>query len=141
MSIWQRPISLEDLNGRWAAELADTMGLVVTAIRDDGLTAVLPVKRENQQPQGVLHGGITCYVAESLASVASNFCISGHGVAVGMAVTASHVRAVRDGNARIEVTLKHCGRRTHVWAYELHDASNRLASFGTVTTAVMLPPS
>src|SRR4051794_37321726 len=118
MSIWTTEFTLEDLNTKWMTPLGKILGMEITEIKPNGLVATIPVKAETQQPYGAWHGGVTCYVAETMASVASVLCVKEPGSqAMGMAVTSSHLRPSFKGNVRFEVTIRHHGQRTHVWAY------------------------
>jgi len=137
MSVWKVPVDVQELNQRWTSALKQLIGFAIVDVSADSITAVFPVNAETRQPFGALHGGVICYCAESLASMASNMTIGDPDtMAVGMALTASHVRPSFDGDVKLTVTLRHGGRKTQLWAYELRDQKQKLLSLGTVTMAL-----
>jgi 1,4-dihydroxy-2-naphthoyl-CoA hydrolase len=98
MKIWVTPISLEVLQERSKNYLSDHLGIVFTEIGDDFLAATMPVDKRTLQPFGILHGGSSCVLAETVGSAAANFCIDQSSkVCVGLEINVNHLKPVKTG--------------------------------------------
>lgn len=138
MAIWQRTPDLE----RLTAQLADTIGELLDirfeAVDDDSLTASMVVDRRTRQPHGLLHGGASVVLAETLGSMASYLCIdpqTHH--CVGLEVNANHLRALRGGRVTGVTRPVHLGRTTHVWDIRLHGDDGKPSCIARLTVAVV----
>src|SRR5215217_7147130 len=119
--IWFRNYTLEELNGRHKNHLAALIGIEFTTIGDDFLEARMPVNERTHQPAGILHGGASVVLAETLGSVASYMCIDPEKyVAVGLEVNANHLRPVKSGLVTGICKALHIGAKTHVWEIKIY---------------------
>ncbi|SEQ36050.1 1,4-dihydroxy-2-naphthoyl-CoA hydrolase [Ectothiorhodospira magna] len=121
MSLWQRPIDLQAINAAHDNTLMETLGIEITHVTDSALYGTLPVDGRTRQPQGLLHGGASVALAETLGSVAANLATPPGWVAVGMEISASHLRPVRHGQILGCARPLHRGRSTQVWDIQLED--------------------
>lgn len=135
-SIWQRPISVEALNALSEGTAAEHLDIQFTEVGADYVRATLPVDRRTHQPFGVLHGGASVLLAETLGSAAANFCIDAEHVGVGLEVNANHVRPVREGRVTGTARPLHRGRTTQVWEIRIRDEADRLVCVSRLTVAV-----
>ncbi|PWC14147.1 thioesterase [Brenneria roseae subsp. americana] len=134
---WKRKVTLEQLNEQSQGCMIDYLGIRYTRIADDHLEAVMPVDPRTRQPLGLLHGGASVVLAESLGSVAGYLCTEGTQTVVGMEINANHLRSVRDGEVRGVCRALHIGRRNQVWQIDIFDSQNRLCCTSRLTTAVI----
>lgn len=137
MNIWHRPPAPESLDALSAGTLAEGLGIRFTRVGDDWLEATMPVDERTRQPFGLLHGGASVALAETLASVGANAVLdTGRQLAVGLEINANHVRAARAGTVTGRASPLHLGGRTHVWQVEIRDERGRLVCISRVTMAV-----
>src|SRR5208282_5415228 len=116
MSIWKGKVTVEDLNKRCENTLVQNLGIEFTEIGDDYIKGMMPVDRRTVQPAGILHGGASLALAESLGSVAGSMCIDREKqYCVGMEINANHTRPVLSGRVHGVVKPVHIGKKTHVW--------------------------
>jgi len=116
---------MNDLSG--VPTIADAIGLEVLSVEPDCVTGRLPVDHRTHQPYGLLHGGASVVLAETLGSVGSHFIVKDQGkAAVGVEVNANHVRSVRSGWVYGQANLVHKGGKMHVWSIEIKDEDDRL---------------
>jgi 1,4-dihydroxy-2-naphthoyl-CoA hydrolase len=138
MSIWRRRPSVEDLNKLSKNTLLEQLEIVFTEVGDDYLVATMPVDHRTHQPFGLLHGGASVVLAESLGSSAANCCLDMDAeFAVGLEINANHLRSVRSGKVTGTTRALHIGRRTQVWETRIEDDAGRLACVSRLTMAVM----
>jgi 1,4-dihydroxy-2-naphthoyl-CoA hydrolase len=143
MSIWFRPTTLEQVQTKFAGlrDLSSHLDIRLTELGDDYLRGTMPVDERTRQPFGLLHGGASVALAESLGSVASNLCLdSGKFYAVGQQISANHLRSARSGRVAGTARALHLGSRTHVWDIQLEDESGRLTCVSRLTMAVLDAP-
>lgn len=119
-SIWKLPPSLEDLNPPSHKTIHQTLGIKFTRIGDQFLEATLPVDHRTVQPMGLLHGGASAVLAESLGSVASLLVVGPKQSVVGIEINASHLRGVRSGHVLGRVTPARLGKSVHVWDIRIY---------------------
>lgn len=138
MSIWKTPLSLEKINARGQNTLASHLNIKFTSFTDNTLTASMPVDETTCQPLGILNGGASCALIETLASTAANFAIDQTTCfCVGLSLDASHLKAVRKGNHVIATTTPiHIGRSTHVWLVEIVNSAGKKVCAGRMTMLV-----
>ncbi len=116
-SIWFHPgVSVEDFNQRSRGTMVEHLGIIYTEIGPDYFKGRMPVDQRTKQPLGLLHGGASVAFAESLASMAGNFCVDQTKYAcVGLEINANHLRSVTEGFVDGTARPLHRGRRTQVW--------------------------
>lgn len=142
MAIWFEKVSLEMLNGMGEGTAIRNMGIEFTAIGDDWLQATMPVDGRTRQPAGILHGGASVVLAETLGSVASMGCIDRSKFAcVGLEISANHIRAVRSGHVIGTARPLHIGRSTHVWEIRIETPEGQLVCASRFTVCVIAQPS
>ena len=131
-------MTAEELNAMRAGTMLDHLGIMITEVGDDFITAILPVDHRTKQPAGLLHGGATVVLAETLGSIAALMCIDvDNFYCVGIEVNANHLRAVRHGYVTGTARPLHIGRRTQVWRIEVFDDQDRLTAVSRLTLAVL----
>jgi uncharacterized protein (TIGR00369 family) len=117
--------------------VADVLGIQFTELSPDRVTATMAVTPDHHQPFGILHGGVSVVLAESVASFGGYLAAPAGHAAVGVEINANHVRSVRDGTLTAVGVPKHTGRTTHVWSVELTDAQDRLVCVSRCTLAIV----
>ena len=116
MAIWKQPTDLDRINGWSRGTMMETLGIHFIGIGDDWLRGTMPVDHRTQQPFGLLHGGASVVLAETLGSTASLLTLDvDKQVAVGLDINANHVRGVREGVVTGTAKALHLGRTTQVW--------------------------
>jgi 1,4-dihydroxy-2-naphthoyl-CoA hydrolase len=136
--IWAKEFSLEDLNGRPKGHIGEVMEIEFTEITPDSLSARMPVNEKTRQPYGILHGGASVVLAETLGSVASNLVInSDKYIGVGLEVNANHLRPVKSGFVTGICTPIHIGGKTHVWDIKLYDQRGKMTCVSRLTVAII----
>lgn len=136
-SIFRRGLDLAALNALSKGTAIEALGIEFVDIGDDRLVAIMPVDPRTVQPYGLLHGGASVLLAETLGSSAGNMCVAEGEVCVGLEINANHVRAVREGRVTGTARPLHIGRSTQVWEIRIEDARGRLACVSRLTLAVV----
>lgn len=136
MTIWKKPLSLSVLNNTSPNTLIEHLAIRYTAFDANSITATMPVCSFTHQPLGLLHGGASVVLAETLGSVAANFCVDEQTYCVGLEINANHVRAVKEGQVTGKATPLHLGVSTQVWQIEIRDERERLVCISRLTVAV-----
>jgi uncharacterized protein (TIGR00369 family) len=137
VSIWQLPPNLEAISLVSKDTLSEKMGIEFIEAGDDYLKARMPVDERTHQPMGLLHGGASAALAETVGSVAGLFTIDpSRQYVVGLALNVNHLRSVREGWVSGLARPHHLGRTTQVWGIEIRDAEDRLVSIVQLTLAV-----
>jgi 1,4-dihydroxy-2-naphthoyl-CoA hydrolase len=138
MSIWRQRPDVEVLNRFSRDTLLEQLDIRFTEVGDDYVRGTMPVDRRTHQPFGLLHGGATAALAESLGSMAANCCLDmDKEYAVGLEINANHLRSVREGRVTGTARPIHIGRRTQVWETRVEDDAGRLVCVSRLTLAVM----
>jgi len=138
MTIWRRPADPAGIEKRFEGSLPGLFGIRVLEVGPDFIRAGMPVDDRHVQPFGILHGGASVVLAETLGSVASTLTLPEGLRAVGLEINANHVAAVSKGETVTAVCRPlHLGRTTQVWQTEIHRADGRLACVSRLTTAVV----
>jgi 1,4-dihydroxy-2-naphthoyl-CoA hydrolase len=136
--IWAKEFSLEDLNERPKGHIGEVLEIEFTEITPDSLSARMPVNEKTRQPYGILHGGASVVLAETLGSVASNLVInSDKYIGVGLEVNANHLRPVKSGFVTGICTPIHIGGKTHVWDIKLYDQRGKMTCVSRLTVAII----
>jgi uncharacterized protein (TIGR00369 family) len=115
------------------------LGIEFTEVGDDYLVARVPVNRQTCQPYGLLHGGVSVVLAETLGSCGAAFSVPLGTRVVGLEVNANHLRGVQEGWVTATARPVHLGRTTQVWQIELRDDQGRLSCTSRLTMAVLAP--
>lgn len=136
MSIWKKNISLEVLNRTSKNTLMEHLQIEYTDFSDDTLSATMPVCSFTHQPLGMLHGGASVVLAETLGSLAANFCVDDDHYCVGLDINANHIRAMRSGFVIGTAKPMHLGVSTQVWQIDITDEKQRLVCTSRLTIAV-----
>ncbi|HMB63043.1 MAG TPA: PaaI family thioesterase [Eudoraea sp.] len=118
--------------------LMETLEMEYTDVGENYLVAKMPVTSKVYQPDGVLHGGATAALAESVASAASYVFLDGQKFFVrGIELSANHVKSIREGEVFARATLLHKGRTTQLWEIRVTDKDDNLVSFCKLTTIAL----
>lgn len=129
---------IERLNAHRGNTLMDTLDIRYTDAGDDFLVAEMPVDDRHRQPMGILHGGASAALAESVASAASAMVLSGtNRAAVGLELAINHLGAVHGGRVTAHADAVHLGRSTHLWQIRLHDEGGRDVALAKLTMLVL----
>jgi 1,4-dihydroxy-2-naphthoyl-CoA hydrolase len=141
MRLWKAPTDL-DLIRRWQKDTLDSaLGIEITEIGVDYVRGTMPVDARTRQPFGLLHGGASVALAETLGSTAANLCLEpGKEVAVGLEINANHLRAVNAGTVTGTARPIHVGRSTQVWDIRIENEAGRMTCIARLTMAVMPKP-
>ena len=138
--LWKRKPDVEQLQQMMPVTLHEHLGLTIENIGDDSISVRMPVDRRTIQPYGILHGGASVALAESLGSLASVLCIedpSTH-TPVGVEINANHLRPVPDGRFVIgTLSPIRIGRRMHVWNIEIRDPDEKLVCISRLTIMIV----
>jgi 1,4-dihydroxy-2-naphthoyl-CoA hydrolase len=142
MRLWKHLPDADQLNALGAGTLVDHLGIRVIEIGDDFVRGTMPVDARTRQPFGLLHGGASVALAETLGSLAAACCIDiDRELAVGLDINANHVRAVTEGLVTGTACALHIGRTTQVWEIRIEDAAGRLVCISRLTMAVVPRPA
>jgi len=126
------------LNGLRNANMAGHLGIEFIEIGDDYLTARMPVDEKTKQAFGILHGGASCVLSETLGSVAAWMCIDPEKQrAVGVEINANHIRSVSEGYVTAICKPIQTGRKIHVWNTEIFKEDGKIACTSRLTCAIL----
>ncbi|AGG87497.1 hotdog fold thioesterase [Rhodanobacter denitrificans] len=138
MSLWKQPTDLARLNGWSTNTLMEALGIRITAVGDDWLQGSMPVDARTHQPYGLLHGGASVALAETLGSTAAMLTLDpAKELAVGLDINANHVRGVREGSVTGTAKALHLGRTTQVWEIRIESEQGALVCIARLTMAVI----
>jgi len=138
MSIWFTDVKLEDIVHRGANTMVDHLGIRFTEVGPDFLRATMPVDARTRQIMGILHGGASVALAETIGSFAANLCVDQERVyCVGQEINANHLRPVASGVVTATARPWHIGTRSQVWHIEIRDERERLVCVSRLTMAVV----
>jgi 1,4-dihydroxy-2-naphthoyl-CoA hydrolase len=141
--IWfNKNISVADLTMFTQANMATHLDIEFSEIGPDVLKATMPVDERTKQPYGLLHGGASCVLAETLGSVASGLVIdTSQFICVGIEINANHVRSASEGIVTGVCTPIHIGASTHVWDIKIYNKREKLICVSRLTVAILKKPS
>jgi len=137
MPIWKQAADPDTVNGWSARTLMRAIDIRITEIGDDFVRGTLPGDDRTRQPYGILHGGASVALAETLGSTAAMLCCEDGFAAVGLDINANHVRAVREGIVTGTARPIHVGRSTQVWEIRIENAAGELTCIARLTVAVV----
>lgn len=138
MSIWKNPSTLTELNQFCTSEnMLGTLGIQFTAIHENSLEATMPVDARTKQPLGLLHGGASCVLAETLGSVASGLVVGwGERAVMGTEISATHLRSARQGRVIGVVKPIRLGGTIHVWDIQIRDENSELVCVSRLSVMI-----
>lgn len=138
MSIWRVDVSLDGLNKRSEQTMAEFLGIQFIEIGSDYMVARMPVNERTRQPIGIMHGGASCVLAETIGSTAANCSVDlTKQYCVGLDINTNHIRSIKEGYVIGTTKPYHIGRTTQVWGIEIKDEEGRLISVTRLTMAVL----
>lgn len=136
MTIWKTLTTLDELTERAKNTMIDHIGIEFLEIGDDFLKARMPVDRRTKQTAGILHGGASVALAETLGSIAARLCLDGENkTIVGLDINANHIRPVQSGWVTGVATPIHVGNTTQIWEIKIYNEQNKLSCISRLTVA------
>jgi 1,4-dihydroxy-2-naphthoyl-CoA hydrolase len=136
--IWKQPITLETLNARGKNTMVEHLGIEIVEIGDNYLIAKMPVDERTRQPIGIMHGGASCVLAETVGSLAANMAVDLNvQYCVGLDINTNHIRAIREGFVFAKAKPFHLGKSTQVWDIKIRNDADQLISVNRLTMAVL----
>lgn len=140
MSIWKKPTDLEAIRRVARGTLDEALGIEIVEFGPDFIRGTMPVDARTRQPFGLLHGGASVALAETLGSLGCFLTLPDDGSrSVGLEINANHLRAVRDGIVTGTGRPLHLGRSTQVWEIRICDAAGNLSCISRLTMAIVAP--
>ncbi|TWG90008.1 uncharacterized protein (TIGR00369 family) [Luteimonas sp. J16] len=133
-------VTVDLLNAMARGTAMEPLGIVFTEIGPDYLRGTMPVDARTHQPHGLLHGGASVLLAETLGSTAGGMCVPEDRRVVGIEINANHLRGVRSGTVTGTARPLHVGRSTQVWEIRIEDEAARLVCISRLTLAVVADP-
>ena len=141
MAIWFRPYTLEEVNHRGQNTLVSHVGIEVIEMGDNYIKGRMPVDERTKQPVGLLHGGASVVLAETLASTAGNLVVNpAENYCVGLEINANHLRSCTSGFVVGTSTPLHLGKTTQVWETKIHQ-DHHLVCISRMTLSVLKKPN
>ncbi|MBL7853847.1 MAG: hotdog fold thioesterase [Cyclobacteriaceae bacterium] len=138
MPIFNPDVTLQNIQRLSPGTLVEHLGIEFVELGQDFIRAKMPVDGRTRQPMGLLHGGASVALAETLGSVAANCCIDNKIQAcVGLEINANHIKSVRDGFVVGTARPIHIGKRTHVWEIKIENESGDLVCISRITMAII----
>ena len=139
MRIWKKPISVDILTTGSLNTATSHLGIKFLEVGDDFITARVPVDERTCQPYGLLHGGVSVVLAETLGSCGAAYCAPEGHRAVGLDINANHLKGVTSGWVTGITRPVHIGRTTQVWQIELRSDAGELTCVSRITMAILAP--
>lgn len=139
MPVWKQPISVELLTRNNANSAVTHLGIEFLEVGDDFIRARVPVDERTRQPYGLLHGGVSVVLAETLGSCGAAFAAPEGHRTVGLDINANHLKGVTSGWVIGTTRPVHIGRSTQVWAIELTNEAGELTCVSRITMAMLVP--
>ena len=134
--IWKKKINLNNINNSMKNTMAQYLEINIKEVGDSFIRATMPVNKKTIQPFGILHGGASVVLAETLGSLASNLCLNDDYYSVGLDINANHIKSVKEHFVEAITKPIHIGRSTHVWEIKITQ-KNKLICISRLTTAVL----
>lgn len=139
--MWYKETTLNELNNLQQGHLAGLLGIEFSEITENSLSATMPVDERTRQPAGILHGGASVVLAETIGSVASALIIDrSKWMPVGLEINANHLRPVSKGLVNGICTPIHIGAKTHVWDIKIYNDQGKLNCISRLTVAIIPKP-
>ena len=137
MSIWKSKFTLDEIQEFTSNTLVQHLGIRFTEVGDNFVSASMPVDPRTHQPMGILHGGASVVLAETLGSVAAQMAASPGHNCVGLDINANHIAAIKTGMVYGKATPIHIGRLTQVWNIRIADENDKTICVSSLTMAVL----
>jgi 1,4-dihydroxy-2-naphthoyl-CoA hydrolase len=137
LSIWNSETTVEALNEASDNTLVRHLGIEFTEIGDDSISATMPVDHRTLQPMGILHGGASVSLAETVGSTAAAMAAREGYYVVGLDINANHIRSVREGLVSAIAKPVHIGGSTQVWEIIISDENGKTTCVSRLTMAVL----
>jgi uncharacterized protein (TIGR00369 family) len=138
MKIWKTDVSLAALTTRVKGTMMEYLGIEMFEVGDDFMSAKMLIDHRTKQPVGIMHGGASCVLAESIGSMAANCCVDTQQFyAVGLDINTNHIRSIREGFVVGTARPFHLGKTTQVWGIEILNEEKQLISVNRLTMAVL----
>ena len=137
--LWKQPVTVQILTDIHKNTAVERLGIEFLEVGDDYLRARVPVDGRTRQPYGILHGGVSVVLAETLGSCGAAYAAPEGHRAVGLDINANHLRATTSGWVTGTARPVHVGRTTQVWQIDLHDEQGRPTCVSRLTMAVLAP--
>ena len=137
MRIWTKPISVESLTAFSQNSAVPHLGIEFIEVGDDFIRARVPVDERTVQPHGLLHGGVSVVLAETLGSTAADHVLAEGFYVVGLDINANHLKSARSGWVTGITRPVHIGRSTQVWHIDMHNDAGELTCVSRITMSVL----
>lgn len=138
MKIWRREFNLLNLNQQSQKTLVEWLNIQFVEIGENFLKATMPVDHRTHQPFGILHGGASVVLAETLGSVASHCCLDNdQSQPVGLEINANHIKSIRSGLVTGTCHPIHIGKSTHLWDIKIENEKSELICISRLTVAIL----
>lgn len=137
MALWKQTPSLEQMNALSRGTIAEVVGIDITELGADFVRGRMPVDARTRQPYGLLHGGASVVLAETLGSIAGALVVGDEARVVGLDINANHVRGARDGYVTGTARPLHIGRSTQVWEIRIESDASQLVCVSRLTLSVV----
>lgn len=139
LPVWKTPVyTLQELNNISVGTMAETLEIRFTVIGENYLEATMPINSNSRQPYGLLHGGASAAMAETVGSVAASMCIDREKqICVGLEINCNHIRGKKEGIVTARATPLHVGASTHVWDIKINDERGSLVCVSRLTMAIL----
>lgn len=138
MAIWKKEFDLEIANLRTKNTMSDFLGIELIEIGEDYVTGRMPINERTCQPFGIMHGGASCTLAESLGSLAAYYCVENDQYCVGLDININHIRTISSGFVFGTAKPFHIGKSTQVWGITIMNEAQQLISISRLTMAVLI---
>jgi 1,4-dihydroxy-2-naphthoyl-CoA hydrolase len=136
--IWAKKLSPQEIDAFLSSSIEEQLGIKIVEVGNDYIKATMPVDHRTRQPFGILHGGASVVLAESLGSFASYLVIKSEDrIGAGIEVNANHLRSVREGIVTGIARPIHLGNQIHVWEIKIHNEKNKLICISRLTVAII----
>jgi 1,4-dihydroxy-2-naphthoyl-CoA hydrolase len=137
-TIFPQEVTPQYLNDKWNSKMPAFLGIEYTEVGPDYLIAKMPVNEQTKQPMGILHGGASVVLAETVGSVAANIIAMPQGkTCVGLDINANHIKSAKEGYVFAKGTPVHLGGKTQVWAIEITNEEQQIVCVSRLTLAVL----
>ena len=137
MPVWKKPLTVQELTRIHVGTAPKHLGMEFLEVGDDFITARLPVDHRNRQPYGLLHGGVSVVLAETLGSCAAYYACPEGFRAVGLDINANHLKSATQGWVTGITRPVHIGRSTHVWHIDVRNEAGELTCVSRLTMAIL----
>tara|TARA_S200000501_G_C20393835_1_gene556149 strand:- start:10 stop:426 length:417 start_codon:yes stop_codon:yes gene_type:complete len=134
--IWKKKIAIDDINNSMKNTMASFLDINVIEVGENYIKANMPVNNKTIQPFGILHGGASVVLAETIGSLASNLILNDNYYSVGLDINANHIKAVRNNYVVGTAVPLHLGKSTHVWEIKIMQ-EKKLTCISRLTTAIL----